>query len=251
MLSAAFLLAGILSVQEKEPPPPPPPRLIVAIPPVVASGGAAKVTIRGLRLDEVTELRLADPVEGAAVVLGPRSKVAVPANQEAAMAGDSQLELELRLPEAGAPETVSLVATGPTGISAPIVVSVVPPDRLEEEKEPNGGFASARALGDGRVVRGSIAAPLDVDVFRIDGRAGERWTIEVTARRRGSAMDPLLWVHDPGGRLLEVSDDVGGNRDALLCVTLPADGAYTLSLLDALDQGGPAHVYQIVARREP
>ena len=36
--------------------------------------------------------------------------------------------------------------------------------------------------------------------------------------------------------------------DSRLEVTLPRDGPYYVSVIDAHDQGGPAHVYRLIVR---
>ena len=40
------------------------------------------------------------------------------------------------------------------------------------------------------------------------------------------------------------------SRDPLLRLKLPADGVYTVTLMDAHNQGGPTHPYLLHVRRE-
>src|SRR5439155_9242842 len=99
-----------------------------------------------------------------------------------------------------------------------------------------------------QVVDGMVSRPKDVDVFRFDGRAGRRLVFEVLAARHGSALDSILTLYDAAGREVASNDDTPGSVGSRLEVTVPRDGVYYLSLIDAHDQGGPAHVYRLVAR---
>jgi hypothetical protein len=90
-----------------------------------------------------------------------------------------------------------------------------------------------------------------VDVVQFDGRAGQRITAEVTAARHGSPLDAILTLYDSDGRTLATNDDSEAGTDSMLRATLPADGACFLSLMDAHDRGGPAHVYLLVVRSVP
>ena len=53
--------------------------------------------------------------------------------------------------------------------------------------------------------------PQDVDVFRFEGRAGQRVVAEVLAARLGSPVDSFLTVYDAQGRVLAANDDHGGS----------------------------------------
>ncbi|MGE3809195.1 MAG: PPC domain-containing protein, partial [Gemmataceae bacterium] len=117
---------------------------------------------------------------------------------------------------------------------------------LVSEKEANNGFRQAQPIQVPQAVEGAIQAPQDVDVFKIAGKAGQKLLIEVHAARRGSPLDPILTLYDERSQVVARSDDDDPSGDARLEVTLPRDGAYFLSLIDAHDQGSPAHVYRII-----
>ncbi len=124
---------------------------------------------------------------------------------------------------------------------------VVAKDRLVASREPNGGFHDAQPIEPGQVIEGLIDPARNVDVFRLELTAGRRLVAEVLAARYGSALDPLLSLYDSRGRLLASNDDSVGT-DPRLEFTIGQSGAYFLVLLDALDQGGPTHPYQLVTR---
>ena len=66
--------------------------------------------------------------------------------------------------------------------------------------------------------------------------------------RHGTALDSILTLYDAAGRELASNDDIEASVDSRLEVTLPRDGPYYVSVIDAHDQGGPAHVYRLVVR---
>ncbi|MHB8897590.1 MAG: PPC domain-containing protein [Thermoguttaceae bacterium] len=134
-------------------------------------------------------------------------------------------------------------------------------DSLREclEKEPNGADAP-QAIGLPTIVNGRIGEPGDLDVFRIEGKAGEQIIVEVEARRLDSPLDSVLEVTDAAGKRLAFNDDHDDKADALhtrqadsyLSLALPADGTYTVRLGDAQHQGGPELAYRLrISRPRP
>ena len=237
------------SQDEKKAPPDPKPRIAMALPLSVTPGATAKVTLRGLNLDQATEVKLAEAVLGATVVVKSKGKAEMPKETDPAVYGDTKVELEIKLPEL-APEKLLLVAVTAAGQTAPYELLVLPKDKLVLEKEPNGGFATAQPVEAGQVVQGCVSQALDVDVFRIAGRKGEAWVFEVEAQRRGSVLDAMLLLHNKDGQTLAAVDDTKASRDPSLRVVLPADGPYFITVMDAHNSGGATHVYLLRIRRE-
>jgi hypothetical protein len=249
-MRSLLALALLSFAQEKKDAPKPIPRIIVFMPLAIVPGATSTVTARGLVLDQASEVKI-EGIEGAAVKIKSKGKAAVPKDTDPTVVGDTQMELEVKLP-AEAPEgKVTLAAVTPAGSTEPHALLVIPKEKLVPEKEPNGGFAQAQPVEAGQIVQGSISQPKDVDVFKIRGVKGEKWTFEIIAARQGSFLDATLSLYAEGGRLVATRDDDPGSRDATLTVTLAADGVYYLSLIDAHDQGGPSHVYLLHVRREP
>ena len=250
-LAVAVLLAAAtaLPAQDKKPPEKKDaPRVIVAIPLGTPAGKTTKVTLRGLKLDAATEVRCKVTKATAKVV--SKGKAAVPNMQEAKTVGDTQVEVEVTLP-ADAPEgTAELTVTTAAGESAPHKLLVEKKIPVIVEKEPNNGFKQAQPIALPQAVDGTISQNQDVDVFRFEGEAGQRVVIEVLAARYGSALDSYLSLHDADGRLLATSDDIDGSTDSRIEATLPKDGAYFVSIIDAHDTGGPAHVYRLVVKEK-
>jgi hypothetical protein len=251
-LVALFVLLGVFAAapgqDKKKPDKKVEPKVTVAIPLGVAPGATSKVTIRGLKLDEATALRFQDDRVSAKLL--SKGKANVP-DKNPDKVGDTQIVAEVTVPAGLPSEPLSFVVVTPAGDSKPhqlLVESMLP---VIAEKEPNDGFRQAQPIQLPQVIDGLIDRPRDVDVFRFEGQAGQRLVFEVLAARHGSALDSLLTLYDAKGQQIAANDDAGDSVDSRLLVTLPKAGTYYLSLMDAHDQGGPAHVYRLVAKMAP
>jgi hypothetical protein len=243
-------LLGLLSVsaapgQPKKPEPKPQPRITMLAPLGVMPGSTTKLTIRGLRLDAAKEVRFQEP--GVVVKVLGKGKTGVPAMQDVNKVGDTQVEVEVKVPADFKAAFATSVVVTPDGESPPhrLLVDATP---TAAEKEPNNSFRQAQPVQVPQVVEGRVSQERDVDVFRLEGKAGQQLVLEVLAARHGSALDSLLTLYDAEGQTVAVSDDIEGSSDSRIEVTLPRTGVYYLSLIDANDQGGPGHVYRLSIR---
>ena len=128
-------------------------------------------------------------------------------------------------------------------------------DSLPEvfEKEPNDRPENSQPVSLPILVNGRINGPGDLDAFRFEGRAGQQIVAEVQARRLNSPLDSTLKLTDAAGKQLAANDDFDDqsagletqHADSYLHVTLPATGAYYLSLSDAEEQGGSEYAYRL------
>lgn len=228
---------------KKEEKKPEPPRVAVALPLAVSAGMTNKIKVRGQNLTDVTALHFTNDAVKATVVLKGKTKVEVPKDADAMKVGDTQVEAEVSFSADAPPGTNCFTLTSTNGVSAAHPLIVLPAGDLIEEKEPNGGFRQAQLLPPGKTLLGLVKEPGDVDVFRIEGKAGAPMTIEVHAARSGSALDALVMLYDVAGHILAVNDDAGGSTDSLLRHRLPEDGVCLVSVIDAHDRGGPTHAY--------
>jgi hypothetical protein len=249
MSRIALALVCLLAAQDDKKAPDPRPRISMALPLAVSPGSASKVTLRGLNLDQATEVKFAEPVEGASITVKSKGKAEVPKETDPAVYGDTKVELEVTLPSEFAADKAVLVAVHPKG-EARYELKVLPKDRLVPEKEPNGGFATAQAVEAGQTIQGSIGQAMDVDVFKFSGKKGETWILDVEAQRRGSVLDALLTVHDAAGHIVATADDSESSRDPVIRVTLAKDGTYLVTLIDAHNAGGATHLYLLHVRRD-
>ncbi len=228
--------------EKKEEKKPEPPAAIYAWP-LAISPGASTTKLRGLRLDSAKSVRIDNAPPGAEVKIKSKGKAEVPDKQEPARIGDTQIELEFKLPPDIKAAELGLIIESDAGASAVHRISILPADKLLMEKEPNEGFKQAQSIAAGQRLQGLIRQSQDVDVYRLTGKAGGKLSARVLAAERGSALDAQLTLYDSAGRILAWADDNAKNADPSLQFTLPADGEYHLAIIDAHDRGGPAHVY--------
>jgi hypothetical protein len=247
LLGLAFGCLPVATSQEKQPPAKKDaPRVLYAMPLVARPGEKQKLTLRGKNLATVKDVTVTG-TDGKAKVLAAKA-AAPPGNYPADRVGDSEVEIELELPRDAKPGAVTLTAVSPGGESSPYQLLIRDELAAAAENEPNDGFDQARTLAVPGAVEATIKSERDVDVFRFEGKKGERWRVEVQAARFGSPVDALLTVYDAGKRVVDSADDTDGSPDPVLVVTLPADGTYFVTVIEAHDLGGANFGYRLVLR---
>jgi hypothetical protein len=251
-LAAVLVALTSAASQEKKEPEKkkePPPAVLYAVPLVAKPGEKQKLALRGKNLAAVKEVTISG-AEGAKLkVLGAKA-AAVPNNYPAERVGDSEVEIELELPKGTKPGAVKLSAVGPGGASNAYTLLVRDETPAVAEKEDNGAFNSAQLVTLPCAVEGTIQGERDVDVFKFEGKKGDKVTFEVRAARFGSPLDGFLTVYGPDRAVVGSADDTNGSPDPVLTVTLPADGTYFVALIDAHDLGGSNFGYQLVMKKE-
>jgi hypothetical protein len=222
------------------------PRALLALPLGVKAGATTRLTVRGLKLDTASEVRFPDS-KATAKILG-KGKSAPPEKLPADKVGDTQLVVEVTVPAGVRGPLLPFVVKTSAGETRPHALLLETAIPVTAEKEPNDGFDSAQKIQLPQAVDGAVDRPRDVDVFAFDGKAGQRVTFEVLAARHGSALDSILTLYGPGGTEVASNDDSGGSLDSRLEATLPRDGTYYVSLIDAHDRGSPLHVYRLLGQ---
>jgi hypothetical protein len=87
------------------------------------------------------------------------------------------------------------------------------------------------------------------DQYRVAGKKGDVWKIDLAGRRFDVPLDVTLAILDAEGKQLVQSDDVPGATDCQLEFTLPADGEYRLVVGDVSPNGGSrAAVYRLAVQ---
>src|SRR5262249_41963454 len=181
------------------------PQVIMVIPLGASPGKTTKLTVRGMKLDGAKEVRFSDPKVTAKIL--SKGKAAVP-DKNADKVGDTQLVAEVTLPAELPGEPLPVVVVTPAGESKPHALLVETALPVLAEKEPNDGFRQAQPVPVPCAVDGLIERPRDVDVFRIEGKAGQQLVLEVLAARHGSALDSILTLYDATGREVASNDDM-------------------------------------------
>ncbi len=243
---AATIAGVIVSAREK----PEPPRVMIVAPLAIAPGEMASVQLRGMKLDQATKVRIEGSLELADLPIKKKEKAGPPPQVDAKEAGDSLVEIELKLPERLSEPIVKLIVETPEGTTQPHELIVLSSDKLTVEGEPNERLAKAQPVELGRTIRGAIGQQRDVDAYRIAGKAGQTLVAEVVAARRGSVLDGALTLYDSRGAIVASVDDGPDGRDPVLRTVLPRDGDYVLVLIDAQDRGGTTHPYLLHVRSE-
>ena len=248
LLVLPLALTSTTSSQDKKPPEKKDaPKVLYAVPLVATPGAKQKLALRGKNLAAVKEVKVAGADGAKLKVLGAKA-VGVPNNYPGDRVGDSEVELELELPKGTKAGAVTLTAIGPGGDSAAYTLIVRDETPAVAEKEENGGFDTAQPLTLPCAVEGTIKAERDVDVFKFDGKKGDKVTVDVQAARFGSPLDGFITVYDADRKVIGSADDVNGSPDPVLAVTLPKDGTYFIALIDAHDLGGANFGYRLVVK---
>jgi hypothetical protein len=139
-------------------------------------------------------------------------------------------------------------AVGTYGLTNPRTFVVG--DRPESvEGEPNNAASLANVVAPNSVVNGQISAT-DVDVFAFDGKAGQRFLIDLTAAQLESRLDATIHLLDAEGRELAECRDAQG-VDPFLDFTLPADGRYFVKVHDVIYGGSADHSYRLTLSDGP
>jgi hypothetical protein len=143
------------------------------------------------------------------------------------------------------------------GLSNPIRFCVGSlPERTEtepnDEREPT-EVASLPAMLNGQVMPG------DVDRFTFRAKKGQHLVIDVRARALTPYLadavpgwfQPVVSLHDAEGRELAYADDHRFDPDPVMAYRIDADGAYTLTIRDAIWRGREDFVYRIAIGELP
>ncbi len=226
-----------------------PPQVIVATPLGAIAGETTKITLRGLRMDNATAVKLPELGEQAQIKFISAGKAAVPNGQNAAQVGDTEVVFDLKLPQGVAIGKTPLVVVGPAGESQPLGLLIDSLKNVVNEKEPNDGLKQSQQIQVGQTVAGLIHEGKNVDVFRFHAEANQTITCEIMATQLGSPADLQLMLFTPAGQLLATCDDVGDQRDPSLKARLPQTGDYLVVVMESQDSGGNNYPYRLTIRK--
>jgi hypothetical protein len=251
LLVLPLTFAPNVSSQDKKQPDKkePPPKVLYAVPLIARPGEKQKLALRGKNLAAVNEVKVSG-ADGAKVKTLSAKAVGVPNNYPGDRVGDSEVEIELELPKDTKPGAVKLVAVNSGGESNAYTLLVRDELPVVAEKEENGGFDTAQTVSVPCAIEGTIKSERDVDVFKFNGKKGDKLTIEVQAARFGSPVDGFLTVYDSERKIIASADDVNDSADPVVTVKLPRDGTYFVTLIDAHDLGGANFGYRLVVKKQ-
>jgi hypothetical protein len=138
---------------------------------------------------------------------------------------------------------------------------------LPETIEPvRHASAEAVVLPPSTVMNGRIAAPGEIDRYKLAVAPGEHWEIEARARGLGtSRLDAVVTVYDAKGTKLSSAGDKPPKQDVFSLLSagrtsadpwvefnVPGDTHEILiTVEDLLERGGPGYGYRLLARQQP
>jgi hypothetical protein len=113
------------------------------------------------------------------------------------------------------------------------------------EQEPN-PLAQPQAVMVPGVLCGVIGEAKDVDAWKFSAKAGQRYSMRLSAVALGSALDAVVRIYDSDGKkTAEVDDAPQDEADVVMEFTAPKDGDYVVSITDRFAHGGPAYWYAL------
>lgn len=221
-LFSAFVFAGNPVIGSS-------PRLNTIMPRGVKAGGEYTLKFSGERLSEAEEIFLYD--KGVSIV----GIEAIDANN---------INVKIKVEEnCRIGEHVAQVRTK-NGISdyRSFFVGSLPE---VAETEPNNELGESQKIDLNVTVTGIVNTE-DIDYFRIDGKKGDRISVEVEALRMGYLFDPAIALLDKNRFEIAVSDDTPlTKQDSFLSVLLPEDGEYYITIRESSFVGNGASHYRM------
>lgn len=124
-------------------------------------------------------------------------------------------------------------------------------DREQSESEPNDEPAQATVVDAPATVNGLLDKAGDVDLYRVDARAGRDLVVRAVAVAIGSQADVKVSVIAPDGKELASNDDFRGERDSLLVYRPAQDGPVLVRVTDTNADGGWTHIYRATIGEVP
>jgi hypothetical protein len=144
--------------------------------------------------------------------------------------------------------------------AVPVVVSRLPIGAVTTRERsaplPDGRGSASLLFSVPWGISGCIAKEDQADCYSFDAKAGERFTLAVSARSYHSELDSLLRIVNAKGQVLIENDDA---RDRYVHAdsqienwAAPASGRYTIEVRDLHGRGGEKFVYFLsIVRSEP
>jgi len=130
---------------------------------------------------------------------------------------------------------------GPVTSPARVVVGdgpeTAPAQAAEDQRPPE--------LPRGTTANGRIDRPGACDRYILIARRGEPVRLTLVASALNAAIDSVLTLRDPGGKILAANDDGPGCLDSSLAFTPDDDGLLTVEVADRYARGGPGYAYRL------
>lgn len=207
-------------------------RLLTVFPPGGQIDTSFEISISGIDLDDVAELRFSDTNVSAQPKISVDSGLNEPNKFTVTISSNALAGLaEVR-------------AIGRFGISNPRLFAL---GHLRESAEKAGNHAPSNAMevAVGSVINGQADANA-IDHFRFAAKKGQRILIECQSRVLVSRIDPSMILYDPAGREIERA-----RNHELIDFTPGEDGTNLLKVSDLLYRGGAEFFYRLTIHTCP
>jgi hypothetical protein len=155
-----------------------------------------------------------------------------------------EVSFRVTVPPETPPGTYGVRVATNQGIS-PLRILLVDDLSAVAQQAGNTTPAAAQHVSLPAAIDGTVDA-LASQFYKFHVEAGQRLSLEIFARRIGSALDPTLRLFDSVGREIAYSDDLPGlSEDADINHTFAKAGDYVLCVEDNLNQGGGNYPYHL------
>ena len=116
-------------------------------------------------------------------------------------------------------------------------------NRADEAK--NLRFKDALEVPTPIAINGRFATAGQQHFYKFTAKKKEKLAIDVFAKRIGSPLDPIINVFDEKNKSLIGNDDSAVRPDSFMVFDPPADGTYTLRVIDYFNRGGIDMIYRV------
>ncbi len=205
------------------------PVVITVFPPGATAGEVTEWSITGQNLARVRRLMISG--QGAEVV-------------DFTIKSENEASASVRMVASAEPGYREIRLDGPTGLSNLALIRV---DSLRQilETGPNQTLVQAQPVPVGTAVAG-ILRRLDQDHYKVQGKPGQRLTIDLEARRVGTSIAPVVTVFGGDGRaLVQKRESRRPDRECVFVLDLPDDGVAVIQVRDNLYAGNDHAAYRL------
>ena len=116
---------------------------------------------------------------------------------------------------------------------------------IRADNAVNFNFDTALEVPTPVAINGRIAEPSDRHFYSFNAKKNQKLSVDVFAKRIGSRLDPIVSVFNAKRKSLIGSDDGKVRPDSTLVFDPPADGIYSLRLIDYFNRGALDMIYRI------
>jgi hypothetical protein len=207
------------------------PALTRAVPGGIPAGTTTEVVLHGTKLAGATSVWTSFGAEVEIIAEGEKPS-------------DTLLRCRVTVPESEPVQIGGLIVATPEGASPPLLVMI---DDLPSAAESGRNTTSADAqLVEPLVAIDGVTQSGSSDFFAFEAQAGQRISVEVVAQRLGSSCDPVVWLRDKDGKVLQlVDDDASLAADCRFSHACDTAGRYVLEIRDNSYRAGLSYRLRI------